>query len=121
MIRKDRSEEYKQKYGKSKGGGVAVCYKEHLKVEKKHYLTEDCEEILWVQVKAKESFMLGIIYRGEYTDIMAEKDGECKLEENIRKASEISNRIIVTGDLNVDMSNANPQSEQLKTSTSAMV
>ena len=41
MIRKDRSEEYKQKYGKSKGGGVAVCYKEHLKVEKKHYLTED--------------------------------------------------------------------------------
>ena len=45
---------------------------------------------------------------------MAEKEGECKLEENIRKASEISNRIIVTGDLNVDMSDANPQSEQLK-------
>ena len=53
IIRKDRSEVYKQKYGRNKGGGIAVCYKEHLKVERRDYLTEDCEEILWVQVKTK--------------------------------------------------------------------
>ena len=35
IIRKDRSENYKQKYGRNKGGGVAVLHKEHIKVEKK--------------------------------------------------------------------------------------
>ena len=114
MIRKDRSDEYKQKYGRNKGGGVAVCYKEHLKVEKRDYLTEECEEILWVQVKAKESFMLGVIYRADYTDMMNEKAGECKLEENIRKVSEITSRIVITGDFNIDLANHDASSEQLK-------
>ena len=70
MIRKDRSEEYKQKYGRNKGGGVAVCYKSHLKVEIKDYLTDVCEEILWVQVKAKSSFLLGIVYRADRFNIV---------------------------------------------------
>ena len=114
MIRKDRSEEYKQKYGRNKGGGIAIYYKEHLKVERKDYLTDAVEEILWVQVKTKASFMLGVVYRAEYTDIISERPGESKLEENIRKASEISNRLILTGDLNIDIKSKSELANQLK-------
>lgn len=114
VIRKDRSEQFKQKYGRNKGGGIAVYYKSQLKVEKKTYLTDEVEEILWVQVKTKESFMLGTIYRAEYTDILNEIDGESKLEENVRKAHEISNRVIITGDFNIDASDmSNRESEAL--------
>ena len=105
VIRKDRSEKFKQKYGKSKGGGVAIFYKSHLRVDKKSYLTDEVEEILWVSVKGKESFMLGTVYRSEYTDILNENHGESKLEENIRKASEVTNRMIITGDFNIDTAN----------------
>lgn len=104
IIRKDRDETFKQKYGRNRGGGVAVLYKKHIKVEKKPYLTDKVEEILWVQVKTKHSFMLGTVYRTEYTDILNNNSNESKIEENIRKAAEITNNIIVTGDFNVDMS-----------------
>ena len=105
IIRKDRSENFKQKYGKIGGGGIAILHKEHIKAERKKYLTDETEEILWVQIKLKESFMLGVIYRPEYTDLIKESEGESKLEENIRKATEISNHLIITGDFNIDMSN----------------
>ena len=103
VIRKDRSEEFKQIYGKTKGGGIAVYYKQELKVERKDILKDEYEEILWVQVKAKQSFLLGTFYRGDYTDILKEEDGESKFEEHIHKASEASANIIVIGDMNADV------------------
>ena len=30
IIRKDRSEDFKQKYGRNRGGGVAIIFKDHL-------------------------------------------------------------------------------------------
>ena len=105
VIRKDRSDIFKQTYGKASGGGIAIYYKEHLLVERNNHLTDENEEILWVQVKAKTSFMLGTIYRASYTNTLINIEGETKIEENIRKASEISDRIVVTGDFNVDMNN----------------
>ena len=108
VIRHDRTEAYKQKYGKNHGGGVAIYYKDHLKVEKKTYLTEEIEEILWVHIKGKNSFLLGTIYRADYTDLLMENEnGVSKLEENIHKASELSNSLILTGDYNIDMINVN--------------
>lgn len=68
IIRKDRSDIFKQKYSKKNGGGIAVIYKEHIKLEVKEYMTDQVEEILWIHVKTKESFMLGTIYRASYTD-----------------------------------------------------
>ena len=47
----------KQKYGKSNGGGVAIYYKENLKIEIKSSLTDDCEEILWVHIKSKSDLL----------------------------------------------------------------
>ena len=60
VIRHDRTEIYKQRYGKNHGGGVAIFYKEHLKIERKSYPTDEIEEMLWVHVKGKHSFLLGI-------------------------------------------------------------
>jgi endonuclease/exonuclease/phosphatase (EEP) superfamily protein YafD len=114
IIRKDRSEDFKQKYGRNKGGGVAVYYKEHLNVERKEYLTDKCEEILWVQIKLKTSYMLGVIYQAEYTHLTNEYNGESKIEENIRRATEITDRVIITGDYNIDTSSQNKESQHLK-------
>ena len=112
IIRKDRDETFKQKYGRNRGGGIAVLHKKHIKVEKKPYLTDKVEEILWVQVKSKHSFMLGTVYRAEYTDILNNNSNESTLEENIRKAAEITNNIIITGDFNVDMSDCESKDTQ---------
>ena len=58
--------------------------------------------------------MLGTIYRASYTDTLKNISGECKLEENIRKASEISSRLIINGDFNIDMSDQNkPETKTL--------
>ena len=61
--RKDRSDEFNEKYKKTKGGGVAIMYKKSLKLVVKEKLTPKIEEILWVQVRAKTSFLLGVLYR----------------------------------------------------------
>ena len=114
MIRKDRTEAFKQQYGRNKGGGVAVIHKEHLKVETKSYLTNKTEEILWVEVKGKQNFLLSVVYRPDYCDILYEDANESILEESVRKATEITNRVIITGDFNIDMSNpTNNQTEKL--------
>ena len=49
---------------------------------------------------------------GPVRDLLDAEQGESKIEENIRKDAEISDRIIVTGDLNVDMSNTNDADTQ---------
>ena len=121
IIRKDRNENFKQKYGVNRGGGVAVLYKENIKVEKNKYATDPVEEILWCHVRTKESFMLGVVYRSEYTDILGENDeNESKLEENIRKVSESSTKVIVTGDYNIDMTDhAHKNTEFIKSTYEA--
>merc|ERR1712243_327069 len=52
----------------------------------------------------KNSFLLGVIYRPKYSELMEGiENEESLLERNIRKASEISSQIIITGDFNADM------------------
>ena len=103
VLRKDRSEEFKQVYGKNKGGGIAVYYKKELKLERKEIVKDEHEEILWVQVRAKKSFLLGIIYRSEYTDMLKEDNNESKFEKHILKATEVSSNIVLIGDFNADL------------------
>ena len=53
------------------------------------------EEILWVQVRAKTSFLLGVLYRPNYSDMLTcEKEN---LEENILNAISISKNTILAG------------------------
>ena len=99
--RKDRSDEFNEKYKKTKGGGVAIMYKKSLKLVVKEKLTPKIEEILWVQVRAKTSFLLGVLYRPDYSDMLTcEKEN---LEENIMNAISISKNTILTGDFNADL------------------
>ena len=118
VIRKDRSDVYKQKYGKSNGGGVAIYYKENLKIETKHNLSDKCEEILWVHIKSKPDILLGVIYRAEYTDILIENENDesTTFEENIKKVSSLSKDILLIGDLNCDIT-ANVPDKQTETLT----
>ena len=54
----------------------------------------------------KKSFLLGVVYRPDYSKMLDETDGPSIIEKNIRKATEITNHIMVTGDFNIDMRNS---------------
>ena len=105
IIRKDRTENFQQKYKKKHGGGVAILFKSNLNINIKNALNDDTEDILWAEVKTKKSFLLGVLYRPNYSKMLDDTDGPSILEKNIRKATEISNQIIVTGDFNINMRN----------------
>ena len=103
IIRKDRTEEFQNLHKKKGGGGVAILYKSQLNITIKETLTDKIEDILWVDVKAKQSFLLGVIYRPHYSLMLDDTQEESTLEMNIRKASEITSNIVITGDFNIDM------------------
>ena len=107
IIRHDRTELFKTKYGKNNGGGVAILYKEHIKIQKISIITDSIEEILWVRVKTKFNLLLGILYRPVYTDMMKEYKEESFLESNLRTACEIAKNIILLGDFNINYLNKN--------------
>ena len=102
IIRKDRTEEFQIKYKKNHGGGVAIIYKNYLNLTEKKSLNDKTEDILWAQVKTKNSFLLGVIYRPDYSKMLTDTE-ESSLERNIKEASLISNQILITGDFNVNM------------------
>ena len=103
LLRCDRSDAFKQKYGKTSGGGTAILYSDEIKVRKLNLNMED-QETQWVEVKANQIFTLGVVYRAEYTDLLAEKEDGIPLEKQLYEASIRSKRIIVTGDFNCDVS-----------------
>ena len=118
IIRKDRSKAFKKKYNKTSGGGIAIIFKNNMNVERKTYLSEKVEEILWVQPKIKEPFLLGLLYKPEYSDMLESRkeseNEESILENNVRKATQVSNRLIICGDFNIDMKSPNnPKTKQL--------
>ena len=114
LIRKDRSEEFKQLHNKKKGGGVAILHKNQLKIDIKPKLSDETEDILWVRVKTKQPFLLSTIYKPQYSNITKEVNYQSKLENNIVKAQSITKDIIITGDLNIDMrKKKNPETKQL--------
>ena len=88
IIRKDRSEKFKKKYNMTgSGGGIAVLYKKEIKIEIFTKNKEETEEILWVYVKGKKSFLLGIIYNTNYCKLMCNKKGESIFEKHLKEAS----------------------------------
>ena len=103
IIRKDRNEQFKHKYKKQHGGGIAVLYREDLIVEYQEKFSDPVEDIMWVKVKTQKSFWLGILYRPHYSEIINEECGESILEKNISKVTEKSSQIILTGDFNIDL------------------
>ena len=99
IIRYDRTEEFKQKYGKTNGGGIAVLYRKGMKV-RKIVSSTPLEETLWLEIKGKPTFIVGVVYRAEYTNLLTETDNGTVLEEQLNSAYCKSNKVIVMGDFN---------------------
>ena len=107
MIRRDRSDKFKQKYGKSNGGGIAVLYKKELTVQKLN-INDDTEESLWVEVKADPNFIIGTVYRANYTELLTGNENGSMLELQLDAATTKNSRVIVVGDLNCDTATEKP-------------
>ena len=116
MKRKDRSDEFKHKYGKERGGGVFILHKENLNVAIMPTLNTTEDETLWVKVKDKEKTALySCIYRTSYCDLL---EGETnKLETSIVKASALSRNIMLFGDFNCDLNATTPDKATSKLTT----
>ena len=102
ILRCDRTDTYKQKYGKTGGGGTAVIYREDIKIRKLNINSDD-QETQWVEVKANQIFTIGIVYRTDYNDLLDEKEEGMPLEGQLYEASIRSKRIITIGDFNCDL------------------
>ena len=103
MIRNDRSDSFKEKYGKNGGGGIAVLFKKQLNVEKIDLVKEEIEEILWVNVKVKKGLMVGTFYNTGYCDLLNDKKGESILEKHLKEAVSKNCDICILGDFNIDL------------------
>ena len=102
VLRQDRSDKFKQIYGRNRGGGVLVFHKEEINIERKQLIKNDYEENMWIHVKTKTSFLLGIIYRADYTDILKDIENESKMEKYLQKAYLQNKNVILMGDFNAD-------------------
>ena len=101
IIRQDREDQFKQKYGKRDGGGIAVLYKDDLKVRQLN-IKVDTEETLWVEVKSKPNLIIGTVYRSSYTDLLADTEKGTILETQVTEALYKNRNVIVIGDFNCD-------------------
>ena len=90
MLRKDRTEIFKYKYNKKYGGGVSILHKQSIRIEKSPEVSDDIEDILWARVRDRNGFLLGALYRPDYSDMLNDKETESKLEKNIREVTSIS-------------------------------
>ena len=110
IIRKDRTENFKQRYGKSNGGGIAILHKNNIKVKIKDIADKD-DEILWIEIMTKKRLLVGLVYRATYTDLLKEdEESNCKLNKTLENANLISNNVILLGDINCDTSNTEQDS-----------
>ena len=106
LIRKDRSDEFKGKYGKTgNGGGIAILYKKNLNVEIVDSSLKNVEEILWFHLKAKKSIRFGVIYNTEYCKMMEDKSGESIFENQLRENVLKNCDTIILGDFNINLLN----------------
>ena len=103
ILRNDRTEEFKQKYGKTSGGGTAILFKEEIKVRNLNF-GDTSQETQWVEIKAEQNFILGVVYRAHYTDLLFEKEDASSLEMMVNEACTKTNKVIVLGDFNCDVS-----------------
>ena len=104
ILRKDRSENFKRKYNMTGlGGGIAVLFKKDLKVEIFTKNKEETEEILWVYVKGKKSFLVGLIYNTNYCKLMCNKKNESIFEKHLKEVSLMGCSTFILGDFNIDL------------------
>ena len=108
IVRKDRSEIFKQIYGKSNGGGIAILVREGINLKIHGSLNTDKNELLWctLQLKGKQ-YLICLMYRAEYTTLLDINDkGESEIENLLQSTSDYN--LIIMGDTNCDTQSSNP-------------
>ena len=96
------------------GGGIAVLHKKELNVEIFTKNKEETEEILWVYVKGKKSFLLGLVYNTNYCKLMCNKNTESIFEKHLKEASLMGCNTYVIGDFNIDLKEKCSKTKKLK-------
>ena len=115
IIRKDRSEKFKRKYNMTgNGGGIAILHKKDLKVEIFNKNIEETEEIMWIYVKGKRSFLLGLVYNTNYCELMKDKKCESIFEKHIKEVSLMGCNTYILGDFNIDLQEKCSKTNKLK-------
>ena len=100
--RNDRTEDFKQRYQKTGGGGIALLHREDLKVTQIRQNDMDLEEAAWYSFKImNEKYILGTLYKPEYVDIL--EGNPSKLERSLTKAAQLANRVLLAGDFNINL------------------
>ena len=60
------------------------------------------DEAAWFRIQAsKMTYLLGVLYRPEYVNLTV--GDPCRLEVALTRAAQLSSRVILTGDLNIDL------------------
>ena len=111
IIRKDRSESFKQIYGKSNGGGVAILVREGVNLKTHGSLNTDKNELLWcsLQLKGKQ-YLICLMYRAEYTNLLdINEKGESEIENLLQSTMDYN--LVIMGDTNCDTKSSNPSKQ----------
>ena len=111
ILRKDRSDRFKQIYGKTNGGGVSILVRKGLNVKIHGTMNKDDNEILWCTLLMKsKQYLIGLIYRASYTKLLnPDENGETELENMLQASADYD--VILMGDTNCDTSNPHPSKD----------
>ena len=112
IIRKDRSENFKHKYGKKNGGGVAILIRKgvKLKTAKNPHIADEDEILSCHLITKTKKYSIIFMYRAEYTDLLKqEKDGNSKMESILQNTD--GNDLIIIGDMNCDVRAKKPSKD----------
>ena len=91
----------KQKFNKKNGGGVAIIYKDTLKLKRIKELERQDDEFLWASTQLNgKGLLIGAVYKPDYQNIF---DGDYTIEDHLQNANQYSKNIVVIGDFNVNL------------------
>ena len=96
------------------GGGIAILHKKGFKIESFKKNEENTEEIMWIYVKGKRSFLIGLIYNTNYCELMNDKKSESIFEKHIKEVSLMGCNTYVLGDFNIDLREKCNKTNKLK-------
>ena len=95
------------------GGGIGCYLRKKMSYIRRNDLEDSDLEIMWIEIKIKcgQSYFLGINYRPPQSNSTFFDKFEC----NIEKVLDITNNVVIVGDLNCNMLTTNPLSLKVHT------